>query len=265
MDPEDMDGVLPSVRSNLAEAGITVAPAYPSWHRKQDVIFTHEDVAPDEVAELIRTMAPDVVFVQESTFDARDLDTEDEAAAGYDGAVYQVEVMWPSAGLLYLWFATAAWYDNLLAETEIAAYQERGLGQMEFELTMQRARAAHQELMGYVLASPEVRRATTNRRTPHVTVVMDAHPELVEDLFSSRSFPKFAREAAAAEVARWESALDGDEDVLAEVAEAIIGARSLAREREITGEVLRARADGWTLTTDFVERILRRARERRRR
>ena len=265
---EDLAILELTIRSLMADAGVHVAQVYPATHRPPDVYFVYPTTQPGALVEMLVSMAPATVFVDSERFDADEFETTDdgvrEAAQTYDGEVRQLNVLWARDGLLYEWLATADWHDELLDETEIAQSHARGMDQMEYELALERSRNAHQKLAELVLASPEFRGATTNRRTAQAQLIMDAHQDLVADLLFESRFVTNVRRNASIEVARWEQELGADEKLPAQIAAALDLRVSQTQQRRQVAEQLRERADNWALSEAFVEQIWREARNHHR-
>lgn len=264
-DDDDLAQLALNVRAQITEAGLRVSPIAPSSHRSPDVFFVHPDVSVDALVEMLLALQPALVFVTAESFDQDEVDSDDEriraSAASHADVVFRVSVTWPSEGLLLTWFATAGWHDELMSESEIAAYQARGLDEVEHELRFERARNASGELMALILASPEFRAATTNRRTAQMKLIMGANPGLAEEILFQRDFEARARANAATEVARWEQQLATDDSAVARVAEEILGLRTQRDIKARGADALREMADGWSLTEGFVDLMLFRAKE----
>lgn len=251
---------------HLVEAGVAVAAAADVVHREPDVLFPYPSVTPRELAELLRKMTPRIVFVTSSPFDPADLDSDDaemrDAAWQHDGDICRLSVMWAADGVLFAWAAVADWHDRLVSEVAMSDYQARGIDQVERELRIERSAAAVQKLMAIVTESAEFRGATTNRRTAQVKVIMDAHADLVADLWFPNDFARRARAAAAVEVARHEAELDSNDDILHQIIVELAGGRPVNQQRMRVAEILRASADGWALSESFVEKMRLKALER---
>ncbi|MFH8253245.1 hypothetical protein ACH3VR_22960 [Microbacterium sp. B2969] len=243
----------------LGDAGITVAAPADVVHRDPDVLFTYPSVTPGELTVLLRGMAPRLVFVTSSSFDPADVDSDDAelrlAARQHAGDLFRLSVLWAADGVLFAWSAVADWHDKLLDEVELSDYQARGIDQVERELRIERSAAATQRLTEIVTESADFRGATTNRRTAQVKIIMDAHPDLVADLWFPNDFARRARAAAAVEVARYEAELDANEDILDQIILELAGGRPVNQQRMRVAEILRACADGWALSEGFVEKI----------
>ncbi|GAA2980408.1 hypothetical protein JOD63_002799 [Microbacterium terrae] len=254
------------VRGRLVDAGIPIAAVTDVRHRAPDVAFSHLAVTPPDLTALLRQMAPRVVFVTSTPFDADDVESSDPellaAAQRHSGDTFRLSVMWAVDGTLFAWVAVADWHDRLLAEAELSEYQAEGTDQVERELRTEPNGTAVQKLMEIVMASGEFRGATTNRRTAQVKIIMDAHPELVADLWFPNDFTRRSRAAAAVEVARHEEELDTDDTVLEQITMELAGGRPVNQQRLRVAEMLRASADGWALSESFVEKIRLRASER---
>lgn len=264
-DDDDLAELALNLRAQITEAGLRVSPVAPSSHRSPDVFFVHPDVPVDALVEMLVALQPALVFVTAEPFDQDEVDSEDEriraSAASRSDDVFRVSVTWPSDGLLLTWFATAGWHDELMSEIEIAAYQARGLDEVERELRFERARSASGELMALILGSPEFRAATTNRRTAQMKLITGANPSLADEILFQRDFEARARANAATEVARWEQQLAADESAVVRVAEEILGLRTQRDLKARAADALREMADGWSLTEGFVDLMLSRAKE----
>lgn len=250
-------------RAQIAESAIRVSSVAPSSHRPPDVFFMHPDVPVDALIDMLVVMQPSLVFISAESFDHDEVDSEDDdvraSAEAHADEIFRVAVTWPTDGLLFTWLATAGWHDELMSESEIAEYQARGLDQVERELRMERARNASEELMTLILASPEFRAATTNRRTAQMKIIMGANPGLVDEILFQRDFESRARANAATEVARLEQQLAVDDGAVARLAESILGLRTQRDLKARSADTLREMADGWSLSDGFVELMLSRA------
>lgn len=264
-DDDDLAQLALNLRAQITDAGLRVSPVAPSSHRSPDVLFVHPDVRDDALVEMLAALQPALVFVTAESFDQDEVDWEDEriraSAASHADDVFRVSVTWPSDGLLFTWFVTAGWHDDLMSESEIAAYQARGLDEVERELRFERVRSASGELMALILASPEFRAATTNRRTAQMKLIMGSNPDLVDEIVFQRDFEARARANAATEVARWEQQLAADDGAAAQVAEKILGSRTQRDFKARAADAVREMADGWSLTEGFVDLMLSRAKE----
>lgn len=264
-DSEDLAQLASELRAQIEDAAVRVASVEPTSHRPSDVFFVHPEVSVAALVEMVEAMKPSLVFVTAERFEPADIESEDAdlrvAAQGHADDVFRVAVTWPSDGLLFTWFVTAGWHDELVSETEIAEYQAQGLDQVERELRFERARSSSGSLMALILASPEFRAATTNRRTAQMKLIMGAHPELVEDLLFQRDFEIRVRTEAATAVARWEQELSADESVVPRLAEEILGLRTQRDLKARAADAVREMADGWSLTDGFVELVLARAKD----
>lgn len=262
-DDDDLSQLALNLRTQITDAAIRVSSVAPSSHRSPDVFFVHPDAPVEALVEILVAVQPALVFVTAELFDWDEVDSEDErvraSAEAHSDDVFRVSVTWPSDGLLFTWFATANWYDELISENEIAAYQARGLDEVERELRFERSRSASGELMALILASAEFRAATTNRRTAQMKLIMEANRALVEEILFQRDFESHARANAATEVARWEQELSADDSAVTRLAEEILGLRTQRDFKARAADVVREMADGWSLTEGFVEQILSRA------
>lgn len=256
---EDLAILELNVRELMGSAGVRVSPVFPATHRAPDVFFVYPVTQPGALIEMLTVMSPAIVFVDSERFDPDDFETDDDGlrqvAQDHTDDIHRFSVVWALDGLLYEWFATADWHDELLDETAIVERSARGIGQMEYELRVERSRAAHQALLSIVVAAPEFRAATWSRRSAQAKILMDAHPELVEDMMFDNRFVKLARDAANVEIARWEAELDADDSVIPRLAEELLGVRTQAQQKQRTAEVLREMADGWTLSEAFIEQM----------
>lgn len=262
-DDDDLSRLALNLRAQITEAAIRVSPVAPSSHRSPDVFFVHTDAPVEALMEILVGVKPALVFVTAESFDRDEVGSADErvraSAEAHSDDVFRVSVTWSSDGLLFTWFKTADWYDELISESEIAAYQARGLDEVERELRFERSRSASGELMALILTSAEFRAATTNRRTAQMKLIMEANRALVEEILFQRDFEARARANAATEVARWEQELSADDRAVARLADELLGLRTQRDIKARAAEVVRELADGWSLTEGFVALMLSRA------
>lgn len=255
----DLEQTALELRARLGDAGVVIAPISPTAHRKPDVFLVDPDVTVDGAVALITAVRPRFVFLPVDFFDADEFDTDSElvrdAARTHDGKACRVSALWAADGLLYEWSTSADWYDRLTDDAEIAEVSERGVDQMEYDLRVQASAAAARKLSELILASPEFRRARPRQRNPHIQIVLDEHPDLAGDLMFVEHFKKTVRDQADTEIAKWERQLDSDETLLTDLPRELRGARTIARQKEITAGFVREVADGWTLTDTFLERV----------
>jgi len=263
----DIEQLALELRDRIADANVTVAPVTPTQARKPDVSFIDPDVTADDLIELLRTVRPAFVFVAAETFDPDDLDTDDEevgaAVQERAGDAFQMSVLWAADGLLYEWRATADWYEALRHEAAIVNAGEHTVGQVEWELRRESSAAAAHKLMDFVMASPGFRRARPRQRTTQIQLVLDEHPDLAADLLYPEDFKRAARQQADGEVAKWEQRLEDDEELITELTKALHGTRTVAQRKQVAADVIREFTDWWTLTDEFVDRLIREALLRR--
>lgn len=264
-DDDDLEGLELELGAALTGAGLRLSPVAPSSARQPDVLFVHPAVVPDALIQVVAAMGPRLVFLNPETFDPDDeISSDDEgvkdAARLHAGELFRLSVTWACDGILYTWFATTSWYDQLTNEDEIAEYQRRGISRLEWELEREQTSAGWQQLMELVLAAPQVRAASMNQRSTQVRLIIDAHPEMQGRFFSESRFLSAARQRANMEVANWETQLADDEELTVRICEESQHLRGIGRQRAKTAEILREAADGWTLSAAFVERMLARAR-----
>lgn len=258
-DHEDLAILELTVRSLMADAGVRVSPTSPATHRPPDVYFVYPTTQPGALIDMLTMMTPAIVFVSAEQFDVDEFETSDDnlraAAQAHDGDVRQVTATWARDGLLFQWLATADWHDHLLDESEVEAYQARGLDQMELELVKDSDRKARRKMTELVLASPEFRGATTNKRTAQARLIMNAHPDVLDDVLFEKDFITDVRRLASFEVARWEQELGGDGTLPAQIAGKLTQRSSQTQQKRQVAEMLRERADGWALSESFVEQV----------
>ncbi|ROR65329.1 hypothetical protein [Agrococcus jenensis] len=268
---EELATLVGDIPRRLQEAGVNLSPAVPSAIRSPDIFFTAEAVSVEQVIGTIAQAQARMVFLESTTFDSALLVEPSELeydevmdviarAAARDGDLSDVRLTWAVDGLLCVWSCTAGWSDRLSDDAEEAAIRARDGQREDFELeSRERVREAAR-LREMLLADPTFRLATVNKRTAVAKAVLAAHGENLDSVFSERLFMSALRQQASIASEHQEMLLqERADEIAAELRsrEPRLSFATKAQQLAGAAQYLSSMADGWMLSSQFIDRIRR--------